>query len=138
MFLSCRSWKHLVSSWVCSQVWISALGNLGHRSLMMWASCRYWWDFWVTFIYHLYIFVTQSSSMRPVYAVYVENCSLLLFPLQKQNIPSDYEIPVSYIPKEVVCMKKCYVQIHIGGLILTKDVNYTCTCISRLARAGWC
>lgn len=26
----------------------------------------------------------------------------IFFPMQKQNIPSDYEIPVSYIPKEVV------------------------------------
>lgn len=30
-FLSFRSWKHLVCSWVCSQVWISAPGNLWHR-----------------------------------------------------------------------------------------------------------
>lgn len=26
----------------------------------------------------------------------------IVFPMQKQNVPSDYEIPVSYIPKEVV------------------------------------
>lgn len=31
-----------------------------------------------------------------------EVSALSLSPLQKQNIPSDYEIPVSYIPREVV------------------------------------
>lgn len=31
-----------------------------------------------------------------------KNVKTFFFLMQKQNIPSDYEIPVSYIPKEVV------------------------------------
>lgn len=84
----------------------------------------------------------NSSCILFVCVCANEVSALSLSPLQKQNIPSDYEIPVNYIPKEVVRMtglkaeltrnSQIHERLNISQRLLTDF------CFSRLARAGWC
>ena len=74
-----------------------------------------------------------------------EVSALSLSPLQKQNIPSDYEIPVSYIPKEVVRKteltrnSQIHERLNISQRLLIDLIDFFFFfCFPRQARAGWC
>lgn len=59
------------------------------------------------FFLSIYLLLYLRKTLLLLYLKEIEIYTYIysLSLLQKQNIPSDYEIPVSYIPKEVVGMK---------------------------------
>lgn len=96
-----------------------------------------------------FLFLNSLSNITAIFRSAVTCCKKIKvffflgwggFPMQKQNIPSDYEIPVSYIPKEVV--SELHSKVHTLWFNMSNMICFialTCFVSSRrLARAGWC
>lgn len=89
-----------------------------------------------------FLFLNSLSNITVILRSAVTCCkkNKRFFPMQKQNIPSDYEIPVSYIPKEVV--SELDSKVHTLWFNMSNKICFialTCFVSSRrLARAGWC